>query len=1193
MVKCSRLLAVLVIVLTILLVLSSFVFAGKESTEATEAEIQESEQANELIDSIFENIAEGPAQTSSQGFWSARCIRSDNLDLREQCGSWIPVDFEQAQSGSFIQATELFNLTGLYTTYFPDLDPDQEIVRLVFNMHPAPYKTQSYAGDGTEIFFYRGSHGIPLTDAYSDIATSEDDAKTIFFEDMNICEAECRDYAARGFNSLEECYSALNEQYFGSYAEEYDNNYYCTQWNLLRTNNCSRIADYSQELCEGRDLAGKNAVYRVEIDPEHTASDLGAAGFGGCNYSDDSDYFFGRDWLGSAQYIKSDYFKGNMNVIGSDTGYCCGNDEEDIGALMKDTLTTKFPNQFLCHKREVGEEGAKHIENVWLDAQASGNPFMMQLFDKDGMKFSALSNSNNWYICGGKLFFSDLSNNHYQPYNSNANTGALLNEYAYVPVPETPLQSGTSAYEPGEGVNPDAETPGGTDAAEGAGSATYLDDIDAFQDNLGDPTGTGFSRSKCDLDGDGYDIDPALINPNDPGDYADCLREGGPKGTEFDCKEDRYTPPTEEQKTETECVTEKDNCLEKAKQRCIDDFGHTDPSNELSSCIERITGTGEGNLNCYVDYSLCIASAGGSLSIALQNFDGFYYHPHALDICEAAPNTELYNRNCDDSACTPDPSKQPGYGGDENLPDPEDLVNTFICNSDEEKAKFTECCGYSFTGCLNDLEENTVRVGSMLHTLRDFKKHSIKPLTGSVESKGCEDNSNCVLVYGIKSISQIDIDNNKTYRLPLFSVNHDSLFSNFSGYETLEMYVWFSTNFEVELWAGVMKPIVRRSYEQAVAEGDPSRMSAELSLFDSYNYMKKMDLVDYVVNKPELNKWNHVVIPVSAFGNLFQNNKIDVMIFATDPKEVTNSNVMINYGNDGPFSNVIAIDKIFLRPKRADLASAGITGGKNNNLYCSGTPHPVWFTDLDDETNFAGEQIPPEIVDAKKGEMTCNSIPSYSWTGNECCGDDANSTLVENYADSEGGCLLSNPILNNEVAMLVKYSVAGVEKEILCKNPDFCNAPVRGGPSIIVENPNPETYSLFLSEGNSLKDIGAFGITDIRNTNLRVETPLQLLYYDQQFYGCNADEDYYAEYTFSGADISGQSEGGALIDTANFLRSDEDVCPVISNYFCDHGSGWSAESVINASGNALGPENRNTTKKAFNLVKNGGFENQI
>ena len=365
--------------------------------------------------------------------------------------------------------------------------------------------------------------------------------------------------------------------------------------------------------------------------------------------------------------------------------------------------------------------------------------------------------------------------------------------------------------------------------------------------------------------------------------------------------------------------------------------------------------------------------------------------------------------------------------------------------------------------------------------------------------------------------------------------------------------------------------------------------AADPRLMKNYVFPFKVRITDYVVNEPALQKWLHVVIPTE---DIFQVDfDPEVIVFASNVKKLMNLGTRVEVeGTD--YSNLVGIDKIFLSPKEEDLPAGA------QNYYCSGTWPPVWVNDLDDDSTPEGATNQPAGRDA------CESIPSYGWTGSMCCGDDTTVDSKEFYADTTAGCWAGNKMPDNSRAMLVRYSLAyagqSEDKESSCFD-HTCNYDLPPVENVLVTNDYAEIYDLVFV-GDIPKHVGPGGIAPTASSTLNAEdVPLQVLFYNESFWGCNA-VDYIG-------DIQDTENLGGLV--TEFVESPTDgTCPTVGAYFCDHAGGrnlgWNGESLSAYGENITLKDNtqyelkvpgsvpanlRTEAKGNFNLVKNGGFEN--
>jgi hypothetical protein len=444
---------------------------------------------------------------------------------------------------------------------------------------------------------------------------------------------------------------------------------------------------------------------------------------------------------------------------------------------------------------------------------------------------------------------------------------------------------------------------------------------------------------------------------------------------------------------------------------------------------------------------------------------------------------------------------------------------------------------------------------------------------------------NYVLRYGINKAPinpEEVLPGEEPYTLPLVAEANELKITEWSHYKSLEFYIWFTTNFEVELWLGKRKP------------------DTEEVIFANFIFPYKFRIVDYVVNEPELMKWLHVSIPLEDITT--PGFSPDVILFASDVKRLSElgSSVWANNlkSERKEFSNIIGVDKIHFRPKDEDRHKAP----GDENYVCTGTWPPTWASNLDSTTTVGG---------APMGRDACEAIPSYGWTGSKCCGDDTGNdtapghvgavTFKEFYADDDAGCWAGNVLANGSRIMLVKYnlSYSGRTREVVhsCRN-ESCIYDLPPIKNVLVTNGNPGVYDLYIVNSDSVF-VGPGALTPNNNSYLRASSvPMQVLFADGDFWSCNAAK-------FINVSLN------TLIPATNRLTSTGDTCSIKAGFFCDHidgaNSGWSGEGLIRYPGtnitladgsqmdlgtaSSVAAEYRGATKRNYNLIRNGGFEN--
>lgn len=968
--------------------------------------------------------------------------------------------------------------------------------------------------------------------------------------------------ALEGGTSPGECFTCNNmlDNMEGCFTPDPDHPYYpdqfdwpCAEVDLLYREDCSEMSDMNGPFCEGVNGIGENAG-----DAVSPVSLPGVSGMGGC-YNESPGRLPGRDWfwdenfgynddaaLGGvfSVFYTPDRFDGFYDY--DSVGRCCGNDPEDVGALMAGDSPEK-PSFYMCTKN------ASDGNYVWLPAEDSGNVGViwtntLELQDK-AYTFDAVSNVKSWFVCNPPDSLEGL----YGPNGGfgegeTEGAGPLLEPYDVPPQPDgSPLTWGTTVAE-GEGEQGSMV---GEDSVPGESSEAAPVDQETFESSIKGVSG-GPESNPCDKDGDGYD-----------GFYT---RE-----------EDRGSPWIVD-----------DECVNPNPQDCddtlSDDADAFDPD----------------------------AGSYGRSGIAGMK------HPGAVDYCfyDDEGNRLDFNLDCDlETDCIA------GSGGKE----PDDLEGTidfenlhkrFMCHQVDEAGAFAECCSYDLGFCINQEKApgKSRRVGGPINTIQEF---SYYPGFDAL-FENLRGDANIVLRYGVSLIPEnLNIEDllrqSSDFRLGLPMMNYDEPLTNWSGYEYVEFYIWTTTNFIVDIGFGKLK--------SRGADGDS---------IDDYVINFRRPVIDYVVNEPGLKKWMHVKIPVDEiYGGEGHPDyfPVDVMVLMTDIRKLDSldpASVTVDWsGTEKEFSNYIGVDKFFLTPSEDDLeAGLEYAGVSRENYFCSGTWPPVWVSDLDDEHTYdyigGSESV---------GKAACNAIPSYKWTGTECCGDDTGDDLIEKdhpelafkefYKDDEAACWAGNPITENSRVMLVQYGMhygfihdgedTGIHEDYInrtCFQHDCVfNVPPRQ--EIYLTNPNPglyDMYALSLS-GRTRVDGGYLPGKVISNIKFE-DVPLQVQYREGDFRTCNAAEHILSLEGDEGEPLISENDG----DAGEKYRFSS--CEGYGMYFCDHAdgldTGWSDEPVMKypesdsitlEDGTELPwPEdvipavNRTTEKRGYNLINNPGFE---
>ncbi len=184
------------------------------------------------------------------------------------------------------------------------------------------------------------------------------------------------------------------------------------------------------------------------------------------------------------------------------------------------------------------------------------------------------------------------------------------------------------------------------------------------------------------------------------------------------------------------------------------------------------------------------------------------------------------------------------------------------------------------------------------------------------------------------------------------------------------------------------------------------------------------------------------------------------------------------------------------------------------NKYCSFTKE--WVYDFDVEDNEANP--------------ICNQIPSFTWTGTQCCGDDIVYT-DETYEDESGGCWKGNFIADDTTLMEIEFE----HDTYNGKHTDICRGTRCEYPILYQDWPSEVTEIGDVSTDSDFYNVRITNTEDAKEATISVEyVPQQILFFGGAFRGCAADgfEDI----------IDAEHEYG--------------YCKVISgsNHFCSYGS---------------------------------------
>ena len=508
-----------VFLLVLIVMCSSFVF-GYDGESTPDGEDEPNQEEYLLGEGWASNII--PSE-QVDAVWVALCRSLERPDGFEKCGKYVVAD-GSSNGISTTFSLDWFNSNeDIYDLF--DLSSNEKKNKLIhaisFRLTQHPFKLSS-----SENLFI-SSHGNPKGEYSED--TVLDSIKSFYETELN---------GGQFFNW----------DLFEANAPHAGEDNAMVYVDILNRENCTDLADYNQQFCEGVDLVDPNVGIEV--------SGHGNPGLGGCNPSEwlkkeDPNYRnYGRDWSDDK---KSDSFKKD-NPIVSD---CCGNDPEDIGAL-KSGGDDPTENQILCLKESFNSEGDSVTGDhyVWLTASDTDVAFNIRTINKsyegkdyiyDTLAYGGTK--GNWFICdtgfdnGNLDEFYEFST----PDSDDSwkeGSGPLIKEYEFLP-----KITGGPSFGITTGLGGDAElgvsnVGTGLDGDLDGKSATALKDIDDFGHD-GSVVGTA-SATPCDRDGDGYDgrytandklaQDSALIEGAIPFIYDSQCPSPIPKGG-YDCND--------------------------------------------------------------------------------------------------------------------------------------------------------------------------------------------------------------------------------------------------------------------------------------------------------------------------------------------------------------------------------------------------------------------------------------------------------------------------------------------------------------------------------------------------------------------------------------------------------------------------------------------------------------------------------
>ncbi|MFQ5475389.1 MAG: putative metal-binding motif-containing protein, partial [Candidatus Nanoarchaeia archaeon] len=515
--------------------------------------------------------------------------------------------------------------------------------------------------------------------------------------------------------------------------------------------------------------------------------------------------------------------------------------DSELGNIAQDTATNR-DNAYLC----MFNEGY-----TWAPADWQEHSFQIYSINTTSwgrnLAFDAVSNNNNWYVCGdpGSQYYgmykswSGDSNGAFEGvelYEEQDGSGVLLDGSKYQTLPIAPGAFGDGVTElgPGEGgVTPDDDNWGDSNLAT-SGAGSDIVEADKVAEDLGEVIGPAVSTD-CDQDGDGYTGD--YQNYNDQIQYPDT------PSWNPECGDDPNDP--------TEFVVEPYDCDDQ------------DPSRSPGTpeyCGDGIDNDCD-NLIDDKDLGGCIAPPGS---------------------CQTG--VESGGVSMDPNACLDNWTQ---FGRDY-------LASRFVCFLEERNLKadvgaFAECCGFSKTYCAND-DPKGRRQGSVLRTVREFDSFS----AADNDDFKCPDTANCAMRYGFPAgIDKKDAQ--KEFAIGLFTDNNDIKTRNLSDYYAVEFYVYFTTNFILNFKLGNFT----------------GSTDNERNQYDKYDWLVDTPVINYVVDDPRLGSWLHVVIPLADVADPATLGDIDVFVFSAKGGllKASGDSISVNPGvntglSAGPFSSI-------------------------------------------------------------------------------------------------------------------------------------------------------------------------------------------------------------------------------------------------------------------------------------------------
>jgi hypothetical protein len=503
--------------------------------------------------------------------------------------------------------------------------------------------------------------------------------------------------------------------------------------------------------------------------------------------------------------------------------------------------------------------------------------------------------------------------------------------------------------------------------------------------------------------------------------------------------------------------------------------------------------------------------------------DGFFYYQDVRDISNKADCSHYleilgaHNLDCDDENSFVYPGSVNGNcdcdcdGKDEDdfcdKPDEGQCVQEtpenidyeftnrvkpyrFMCNGDEEKGLFVECCGHNKVHCVNKQYSTRQKVSHDLSALPYVSERRLRrsgsPLNTLFEfpCPGDKQSANCAYVVGVNKVpgqESIYYPVSLFFDMEMADLDINDRFFDFVGeeqFEFLNIIIKTSNSYSFDLNFADCGDWVDYFDKDSL---NLNELIDSCSLLKVEESVLSIPLARYIVNGPGLNKWLHVKIPISALASGFSGERVDLLVLSQkngylhglDPDKKTHAPAS---GLNGGYDNIFAIDKIYFSK------SPGLRDGADptqKDYYCTSLAplgsnadsyDTLWVSDLDSTTVSTleygeGNERPLETLlpyQADRDNMykhICDSIPGYKWTGTRCCGfrsgdrlssfiyDSGSSDDREIFSDTQHGCLFSSVLASGARAAVVGYETQLDEAPIdpvftFCYNSSGCVLPI-------------------------------------------------------------------------------------------------------------------------------------------------------